>query len=155
MGFEGFQRRDMAVGARGRRAGRVAPPAHAVHVRQEIEPLDVLHREEPLALVADQFVQGDEVGVVEIRQRPEFPLEAVDAGGVDAQQRLEGDQPAEPAIAHQIHGTHAAATQLALHLEALCAGKPSQGVLTTIKILRLSWRQLNSLSGGKHARVAG
>jgi hypothetical protein len=101
----------------------VGEPAPAVHVREQVFALDVLHREEPLVADREQLVQSDQILVCDIRDRAELVLEAVDAGRIDAEQHLERDLVAELLVVREVHGAHAAGAQLALDDEAVRACK--------------------------------
>jgi hypothetical protein len=96
-------------------------------VAQEVFALHVLHREEPLAAGAEQLVELHEVLVADVGQGAELALEPVDAGRVDAAQRLERDARLALAIERQVHRAHAAFAQLALDHEPICAERASVG----------------------------
>src|SRR5262249_60642717 len=81
--------------------------------RQETDPLHEFHRQEPLLAIRQQFVEADQVGVSDVRQRAKLLLEAVQFRRVYAPQRLYGDRLAGLAVIRAVDDAHAAAAQLA------------------------------------------
>ncbi len=88
------------------RPARSCGPA-AMHVFEEVRSLHELHREEERAgFRLNELVQSHQVSVVNIRQRPELPLESVDRVRVETQQGLQGDGPAGVAIDRLVDDPH-------------------------------------------------
>ena len=81
-------------------------------VRHEIDAIDQFHREQPFAAVGDQLVEGDEVGMDEIRQRSKLPLQPEQRARVHVRQRLESHGAPALAIDRLVDDTHAALTDL-------------------------------------------
>ena len=83
--------------------------------------LDELHAQEGAAeLVAAEVVEGDDAGVLQAGGDRGLAGEALDGGGVEAQELLDGDRAAELAVLGAADGTEAAARE---HLgEAVAAG---------------------------------
>ena len=78
-------------------------------------PLEQLHRDEVLALVLVDRVDGADAGVVEGRGRAGLALEALERVGVLGQlggQELERDVPAELRVLGLVDDAHAAAAEL-------------------------------------------
>jgi hypothetical protein len=103
----------------------------AEHVLEEVAALDVLHGEKPGLALREQLVQSHEVRVMQIGERAELALEAVDAERVDTPQRLERDLGFALPIERQIHRAHAAFTKAALDREAIA---PEQAAIRIPKI---------------------
>jgi hypothetical protein len=59
------------------------------HVPDEVDAVDVLHREEPPLAPREELVELDEVRVHDVGERAELALEAIERVRVGAQQRLE------------------------------------------------------------------
>ena len=73
----------------GRHRGQHPRGLRAAHVAAEIDPLDQLHREEPLRPLGDQIAEAHQVGMADVRDRPELALEPEQQVGVDDGQELE------------------------------------------------------------------
>src|SRR5439155_17229960 len=96
--------------------GRVGLSAH---VPEEIDPVDQLHREEPLLLVRRQLVEGDEVRVGNIGQRAKLLLELYEGLRGDVAQDLEGDGDVPLPVDRRIHDTVATSAETPLDDEAV------------------------------------
>src|ERR1041385_4390686 len=77
----------------------------------EMLAADQFHGEEPAALVGDQLVQCREIGMIDIGQRPEFLLEALQAGSVGIPQGLQRDRAVKVPIVSLIYDAEAALAQ--------------------------------------------
>ena len=60
-------------------------------MREEVAPIDELHREEPLPLVFEQLAEAHEIHVLDVLERAELVLEAQERVGVELAQHLQGD----------------------------------------------------------------
>jgi hypothetical protein len=101
-------------------------PPGLLHVLDEVAALDELHREEDLAVFAgDQLVQVNEVGVKDVRERPEFLLESIEADRVEVEHRLEGEPLVLLPVEHFVDDPHPPATEAPEDLEA--RGAPPRG----------------------------
>ena len=87
-------------------------------VRQQIPAVDELHREEPQAVVMDELAEGDQVDVVQIRERAELVLEAHQLDAAERAQRLQGDARLALAIEDVVDDAHPARAEARQHLEA-------------------------------------
>jgi hypothetical protein len=87
--------------------------------RRERRALDVLHDQKLDIAAPAQFVDGDDVGMVEARRGPGLTQDARRCfgvnDGVDGQD-LDGDDAAEDGVAGTVYGAHAALTELGLDL---------------------------------------
>jgi hypothetical protein len=93
-------------------------------------PFDEIHREKALALVLADFVDGDDVWVLQSRRRFGFGAEArhvVLAGQLPRQDHLERDDAVEPHLPGLVDHTHAAAGDLVQPL--VFAEHPGQSIL--------------------------
>ncbi len=85
----------------------------------QVEPLDVLHREDQAAVEAEGGVGGDDVGVAELGHGADLALEAVeDAGALDdvAADDLEDLVAAHHGVVGEVDDAHAAPAEFALDL---------------------------------------
>ncbi len=98
---------------RGAQVGVVGLP-----VIDEVDALDQLHGEEPVAVDVVQLVEPHQVAVLEIGGGAELGLEPVERARVDEPQGLERDQRVALAIERLVHDAHPALTEHTLQLEA-------------------------------------
>jgi len=78
-------------------------------------PFEILHRNEGLAFIFADLINGANMGMVESRGGARFTLKAFQSQAVLGKmfrQELEGDEPAELGVFGFINHTHPAATQL-------------------------------------------
>jgi hypothetical protein len=102
----------------------------------ELHAVDVLHREEPQALLERELVERHEVGVRHVGDDAELALEPHARGGVVGEQRLQRHPAAALAVDAFVDAAHAAFAQPADHVVATdahrsvrCArGQPGQHV---------------------------
>src|SRR5215208_4964218 len=87
-------------------------------VLQEVDALDELHREEPVAAILDQLTQADEIRVMHVLERPELVLEAQHRIRRDRPKGLEGDAAVVFAVEGLVDDAHATRTEPADDLEA-------------------------------------
>ena len=80
-------------------------------IGEEVDPLDQLHRDEPVASVRDQLIQAHQVGMGDVRQCSEFILEAIEFGRAGGPHRLQGHDPIPTAIVGPIDNSHPAMAQ--------------------------------------------
>ena len=78
------------AGRRGERR-RVRVDLPPPDVLEELDPLDELHREEPVVVVGDQLVEAHEVLVDDVGERAKLALEAVERARVEPGERLQRD----------------------------------------------------------------
>jgi hypothetical protein len=73
----------------------------------------VLHRDERLAGMFSDVVEDDDVGVLQLPDRPGFPQEALTVGRVvhPGAHELDGDVAADDRVARQIYRAHAASAE--------------------------------------------
>lgn len=100
------------------------PVAHGLDERR---PAHKLHREEPLVLVGDELVEGDEVRVIDVGEGAEFALEAVERLRVRLVQALERDRALALLVVDLVHDSERTSTEAALDLEACGAGELHSG----------------------------
>ena len=77
-------------------------------------PLQLLHDDEGVPVVIVDFVNRADVGMVQLRGRPRFPLKAVERLTIPNQvvrNELQSDMPAQAGVFGFIHYSHAAAAQ--------------------------------------------
>ncbi len=105
-------------------AGSVAPdmPQEGLAVHQ-------IHGEVPPVVRGEQLVQRHQVGVIEVRQRPELVLEQVQLKGPHAAEALGGQARAGAPVLHLVYLAHAPLTQSAHDLKPLVAAEPLQASL--------------------------
>jgi hypothetical protein len=125
LGGLGLHRERMGVG-RVRQRGRDVDRgrrrrAEVPDVAEEVDALDQLHREEPVALGVVQLAEGGEVGVREALQDPELALEAVQEARIAPAQHLERDPHLELAVEGLVDLAHATGAEESDDLEPLCA----------------------------------
>ena len=70
-----------------------------------------LHREEPVPAVGEQFVEGDEIRVGDVRERPEFPLKTIKRGAFGVAEDLQRDAGAARTIDGFINNPEASFAQ--------------------------------------------
>src|SRR5581483_4588190 len=85
--------------------------------------LDELHREEPVGVVGDQLVKGDEIRMRDAGQGAELLLEAIQHVGIAPWQPLERNDGISLPVVGAIHDAETAGPQLSLDEEALRAEK--------------------------------
>src|SRR5262245_45741805 len=95
------------------------------HVRQEVDASYQLHCEEPQLVLTEQFVQLDQIGMANVDECAEFPLEPIQEGGIRPSEHLQGNQLLLVAVVALIHLAETTAAEPAPHLEALVAVKLS------------------------------
>ena len=82
----------------------------------EASALDEFHGEIGAAVEFADFIDGDDVGMIEMRDRLGFdtkPAESVGVGGLVEQDHLEGDFAIQANLPRQVDDPHAAAGNLA------------------------------------------
>jgi hypothetical protein len=87
-------------------------------VLEEADAVDEVHREEPLAVLAKELVEQDEVRVDEVGEGPELLLQAVDRPRVDTVEGLQGDAAAALLVEGLVDDAERAASDLAPDREA-------------------------------------
>jgi hypothetical protein len=81
------------------------------HELREVLALDVIHREEMVAVVNANLMDGDDVGMLERRRRRRFgpkPMDELARSVLTAQDQLQGNCSSEVALACAIHHAHSA-----------------------------------------------
>ena len=118
------RRRRARVERRRRRSdGGVRVPAH---VREPVDALDELHREEPVVAVRPEVVELHEVRVVHVGERAELRLEAVERRRVEAREELQRDVRSTFAVEHLVDRAEAPFAERANEVVPLRSGKASQ-----------------------------
>ena len=119
---------------RHRRAQR---PVLTVDVREDVDAVDQLHREEPLAAILDQPAEPAQVRVMHALEHPELVLEPKHGIARDRPERLQRDAPVVLAIDGLVHDAHPAGAEATQDREArgtvevdvveICQGSPLAG----------------------------
>jgi hypothetical protein len=94
-------------------------------VVEERDPVDQLHREEPVATSVVQLAQAHQVAVIEIGAGPKLGLQAVERVGLDRPQGLQRHDQIALAIVGLVHQAHATFADQAPQLEPLIALEPA------------------------------
>ena len=93
------------------------------HVGDNGHAAHELHRKEPVAAVAQELVERDEIRMRNVGQRPELALEAIKRGSFAVAQELQRHPGGALAIERFVHDAKAAFTQRPNELEALRTGE--------------------------------
>ena len=101
-----------------RRLG-AARKTRAPDVVEKIDTLDELHGDEPLAVVDEQLVEGDEIRMREVGEGAKLALEAKEGLDVAVAQRLQSDGAARLPIERAVDDAEAARSEAAFDLETL------------------------------------
>jgi hypothetical protein len=110
------------VQSRGRRGGWARLPIGA-DVREEVPPLDELHREEPLVLHGEELVEHGQVRVADVDQVAELFLEAQQRPGLDLGQGLQGHQDLALLVEGLVNDAHSPRADPAQDRETSSAGE--------------------------------
>ena len=101
---------------RGRRLP--GPGGRRTDEAQEIDAVDEVHREEPIASARHELVERHEVGMSDVGQRAEFALEAVERGRVGVSHHLQSNDPLASPVVGAVHDPHAPPAKLLEDLES-------------------------------------
>ena len=108
--------------ARSRGGRRLLDEQGGANVRDEVDPSDEVHGQEPPVVLADELAQGHEVGVLHLLHRAKLALQARQVFGARVPQRLERHPRSPLSVERLVDDAHSAFSEEADQLEPLGGG---------------------------------